>query len=349
MTRARARSTTVLLAGLVLVAAGGSSAVLLLPEPTPAGAEPVTAPTAWPATVTSFTDERTVQATPVMTTGLVAAVGTSGTVTALGCEPGGSVVSGSSPVTVDDRPLIALATEVPLWRDLAAGARGADVAALQGELSRLGHPVDEDGRYGTTTRAAVAALQESIGVVRPSGDLALASVVWLAAPEMTVGTCPVRVGDTVGPGSAVAESGPTLTALRFLVPADLVPGERVITVAGQAATVGEAGAGAVVLVTDDALLAVVAESPELALAQSAAAGSGTVAVRLALVAPLDLLTVPPTALADLQGTQGCLVVEGTVLRITVVASSLGTTMVQLPDRDASPPSTVDAPPDGTTC
>lgn len=349
MTRTRLRSATVLLACLVLVAAGGSAAALLLPEPTPAGAERVEPPRAWPATATSFADERTVQATPVMTEGTVVAVETAGTVTALSCAPGTPVVSGSSPVTVDDRPLVALATRVPLWRDLGTGATGTDVVALQDELNRLGYAAGSDGRFGRATRAAVAALLESVGVPDAPGELARGSVVWLPEPEVAVARCPLRVGATVGPGSALAESGPALTSLRFVAPADVVDGDRVVSVAGASAAVGPGQPGGVVQVVDEPLLGAVAASPELALALSGATGSATVPLRYALAAPLDLLSVPPAALAGLSGAGACLVVDGAAVPVTVVASSLGATMVRLPAGAASAPATVDAPPAGTTC
>lgn len=55
-------------------------------------------------------------------------------------------------ISVNDLPLISLATSRPLWRDLVAGDTGLDVRALRAELTRLGYRTTVDGRFGALTR-----------------------------------------------------------------------------------------------------------------------------------------------------------------------------------------------------
>ncbi|MDR0416449.1 MAG: hypothetical protein LBH76_03880, partial [Propionibacteriaceae bacterium] len=58
----------------------------------------------------------------------------SGRVTSSACAAGAEFISGGSALSVDGVPVLGLATAVPLWRDLALGDAGPDVAALGAEL-----------------------------------------------------------------------------------------------------------------------------------------------------------------------------------------------------------------------
>src|SRR5690606_16748578 len=102
----------------------------------------------------AFDDRRQVAFTAEQSTGVALTTRDEGLVTRTTCAPGAVVASGSSPLTLDDRPVVALATSEPLWRDLGPGAKGSDVKALQTELARLGHAVKPDGVYGRTTSVA---------------------------------------------------------------------------------------------------------------------------------------------------------------------------------------------------
>lgn len=331
----RVGASSAVLGGLLLVALGGVGVALFGPPPQPRGSEQAAPPSSWPAEATVFADERVVQATPVMAPVARVLVERAGTVTALACTPGEALVAGSAPLHVDGAPVVALATQVPLWRDLAVGSTGEDVAALQRELQRLGHDVAVDGTYGQGTGAAVAELWRGLGVAKPSTALPRADVVWLPADELEVGECTLTLGEALAPGDALATGMPRVSALRFEAPAGAVPGERTMTFAGVTVPL-DPGAGGSVTVSDPALLAAVAASPELALVTSGVVEGASLALSYALAAPLDLLAVPPAALADLNGAAGCLVIDGAGVGVEVVSSSLGLSLVSLPDGVAPP-------------
>ncbi len=309
--------TTAVLAGAALVALGVVAGLLAAPEPVPATARPAVADGPFAVSVQPYDDARVVPATPELSeAGAVSVTGT-GTLTRSLCAPGAVFESGTSPVTLDDRALLALATGVPPWRDLASGARGEDVTALQTELARLGYSVDADGHYGAATRSAVATVQRDVlGMTRPSGSLTRASVLWLPAPSVTVATCEHRLGDEVT--GVLATTAGALDALRVTVPDRATPGDRLVRFAGHTAPVEDG------LVTDPEFLATLGASAEFRYAQEA---SQPLTLDYVLAEPLAVAVVPPGSVFALSGDAGCVVAGGEARPVTVVASSLGQTYV----------------------
>lgn len=85
-----------------------------------------------------------------------------GTLTSL--SESGDFVEGQVLYTVDDLPVRAIKSDLVFYRDLASGARGKDVAVVQGALKRLGYlAADSDGRWGPSTTSAVKAWQRDLG------------------------------------------------------------------------------------------------------------------------------------------------------------------------------------------
>lgn len=83
-------------------------------------------------------------------------------------SPGDAVHSGTALIDVADRPLIALTLPFDLFRDLHAGDRGSDVAAVQQALAELKmYDGRQDGIFGTGTQTAVRRLYKSLGAVAP--------------------------------------------------------------------------------------------------------------------------------------------------------------------------------------
>lgn len=80
---------------------------------------------------------------------------------AVGTEPMALAMVGQEPVVV-----LASPASVPLVRSLGKGAKGTDVSALQAALVSAGYLDAEsaDGRYGSTTAKALAALQADVGL-----------------------------------------------------------------------------------------------------------------------------------------------------------------------------------------
>lgn len=318
-TRHRSAAASVGLVGVVVLSVGVASGVVIghASASTPDAAAPGVQTVAVSSEL--FDDTRTVAVAPQVADPLTVTVGDVGRITRSTCATGAVISSGSSPLTVDDRPVIALATSVPLWRDVTPGTKGDDIAALQGELVRLGYKVTVDGVVGRSTTTAIKALLTTAGFVRPTGVLAAASVMWLPAPEVTVASCEARVGDQTD-GDPLATVGGGLIGLQVTADlSDALPGDRVLTYHDLTAPVGADG-----LITDPAFLAALASGPE---ANLALAGTSALTLPAALVTPVEVVVVPPSALYDLSGSAGCIVADGTPRAVTVVSSSLGQTMV----------------------
>jgi HlyD family secretion protein len=81
-------------------------------------------------------------------------------------KPAGSVVqSGAVIAEVSGRPLFVLRGSIPVYRNIAPGDRGDDVAELQQALDQLGFSTSGDavGYYGWETKRAVADFYASVG------------------------------------------------------------------------------------------------------------------------------------------------------------------------------------------
>ncbi len=98
------------------------------------------------------------------------------------------------------------------------------------------------------------------------------------------------------------------------------------------------------IITDSAVLAQILQSGEY---QQARAESDTAAVTFdyLLAAPLAVDSIPPSALYGLAGDRGCVQEDGIAVRVEVVASQLGQTLV-VPERRLG---SVDLRPDPREC
>lgn len=133
-----------------------------------------------------------------------------GRVTSVDTDTTEVVRTGDVVLTVDLRPVMVAEGAVPMFRDLAVGARGADVEQLQRMLAQLGlHDGPVDGRFGNATARAVEAFQrerdvEPTGVV-PQGQIIFAPRLparILPAAELRVGAVTTGLDTVV---SVVAE------------------------------------------------------------------------------------------------------------------------------------------------
>ncbi|WP_456819492.1 peptidoglycan-binding domain-containing protein [Cellulomonas sp. URHB0016] len=291
----------------------------------------------------SFDDARQVSVTAEQTTGTPLMLRDVGVVTRTSCSAGAQFVSGTSPVRVDDRPVLALATPEPLWRDLGPGVKGGDVAALQTELNRLGYPVNATGSYGSSTTSAVKDLQRRAGASAPTGALTLSSVLWLPAAQVTIDGCEVGVAQSVESGKFATTVG-GVTALSVAEDVSgFVAGDRVMRSNGAQTAVGADGR-----ITDATFLAAFTASAEWQFAQSkdsSDSGGAPVKLEYALATPIDAVVVPPAALYDLSGDRGCLAGQDGPVAVKVVTSALGKSLVVVDGRASSK---VQIPPDDTT-
>jgi multidrug efflux system membrane fusion protein len=126
----------------------------------------------------------------------------SGTITWIATE--GSIIGqGDVIYRVDNQPTVLLHGEVPAYRAMASGARGADVTQLQSAMIDLGFATDDltIGEFDDVTLKAVLAWQLSNGA-HPDGVVNLGEVVFLA-DSLRVGEVVASTGDTAMNGSPV--------------------------------------------------------------------------------------------------------------------------------------------------
>jgi len=313
------------LVAVLALAIGGLGGAILLPPLLPPSADSADGPRAVPVTDRAFDDAHTAAAIPELSRAQTLGLsGPGGMVTASSCTPGIVVETGDHLLSIDGEVRIALVTEVPLWRDLAIGSEGTDVAALQQALIDQGHDLNASGEYDWATVAAVEAMQES-AAVDDTGEIALDQVQWVPAGIGAVTSCEVGVGVAVAQGSPVLKAGGTLVALSFPASSNELPDRSYSAVAGDL----------VVPIGDDGRLA----DPELMRAVAASAAFADwvkdpargVAVGIRLSEPISAIGIPPAAVVTTGASNGCIVVAGGPgdagderVPVTILSSELGT-------------------------
>ncbi|MDI6099430.1 peptidoglycan-binding domain-containing protein [Actinoplanes sp. NEAU-A12] len=316
---------TALLAGLTLLGAGGATAVLLRPAAAPAGLRTAVDVTSAPTGRENLTDERTVKIslTDLPTPPLIVGIG--GRVTRTACKAGEALRSGQAVARIDGKPVIALATRTPLYRDLGSGDKGDDVRALQRELHRLGHKrVEATGRYDRRTRAAMRAVQKKAGIADPEGTVTIREVLWLPAPRVVPNSCELTLGAFVSAGQTFAKVPPRLTSVVVnSLPSGIVPGERTIEVLGVTGPLNAQGAA-----TDGRFLSELAAGQEYKLLLASGEKPDLSAI-IRLKTAIPTVKVPPGSVFALDGDQGCVQSGDTGHPVTVVGSRLGATLVTM--------------------
>lgn len=327
MTPRRSAIAPAALSATILIAAAGITGYALRPIDTPNDLAAGSAPTSSPAAAEEFVDKRSVQVRLSVGEPARLPISRTGMLTATWCAEGTDIVAGTVVAMVDYAPLYAVHTDTPLYRSLGVGDRGEDVRVLQRELTRLGFTVEETGHYGWDTARAVRQMKLAAGSV--DGDdayrLDLQEIVWLSGESLAVSECPLRVGQTVGPGDAVAVGPGAIQSVAVEpLPADLIDGDRVLVVLGASGTVDEKSG----VSTDPQLLEALLQAPEVATVV-ADPSSTTLPARIALATPIAALKVPPAAVFGVDGDRGCIQSAGTVRPVTVIGASLGNSLVAL--------------------
>lgn len=270
--------------------------------------------------VRPFEDPQPVRVSLEAGTDLELRTGLPGTATALSCEVGMSIRSGSVPFRIDDRPVLALATDVPLWRNLDVGAEGPDVSAVQRELVRLGAEVVVDGVLGAASLRALDRLRR--GEPGQPSELRLAEMLWLPAQEVAVTGCTGHLGDRLSAGAPVFTIRPPFPSVHLGdVPALVIEGDRRLEVAGVSVAVDASGHLAT---PADALR--VAEAIGRRANDEAGAEPGVAGVLL-LASPLEVGVVPPAAVYDIRDGTACLSGDEGPAEVRLVASQLGEAFV----------------------
>jgi hypothetical protein len=123
--------------------------------------------------------------------------------------PGATIGRGGVLYRVSDLPVRLLLGAVPAYRDLRYGMTdGPDVRQLEGNLRAMGfdpyHRMTVDRHFSSATAAAVRRWEASWGrpAYQRTGRLTAGQIVFLPTP-LRVTQPQIRVGATVGPGTAV--------------------------------------------------------------------------------------------------------------------------------------------------
>ena len=152
-----------------------------------------------------------------------------GTITALPAL-GATVKRGQATFRVDDKPVVLLYGQQPLYRTLAPGVEGADVAEFEKELRALRYTgFTVDGEYTSATASAVRDWQDDLGLDE-TGTVDPSAVVVAPGP-IRVSKLTANLGDSAG--------GPVLsyTSTTRTVSIDLDVAKQDMAKVGAAATV----------------------------------------------------------------------------------------------------------------
>lgn len=119
-----------------------------------------------------------------------------GTITALPAL-GVTIKRGQAAFRVDDKPVVLLYGQQPLYRTLAPGVEGADVAEFEKELKALGYTgFTVDDEYTSATASAVKDWQDDLGL-NETGTVDPGRVV-IAAGPIRVSKLSTHLGDSAG-------------------------------------------------------------------------------------------------------------------------------------------------------
>lgn len=327
---------------LAVFALGVGTAIAVARPPQPAALATAPKITVVPTVSQEFVDTRAVKLAFALGPERAIVAGSAGIVTAVACTVGGSIASGKAAVRIGGAPVIALATSIPLWRDLEVGMSGVDVAALNTEIARLGHPAPSGDTVDWATLQSVRDLYSSAGGAGDALDvIPAAAFAWIAAPAETIAGCPVAIGERVEAATDVIMLPRDVGSARVSSwPSDLVPGERAVRVGTVEFPVDVSGN----LGRED--LARVVQTPQFRAMTTAAASDldGTLVLRRAITA----IVVPPSSLRETGGA-ACLNAVGGAISVRVLGSELGRTFVE-PVDGAPPPSRVrTTPPTAGDC
>jgi peptidoglycan hydrolase-like protein with peptidoglycan-binding domain len=164
--------------------------------------------------------EQRVLAEPVVLRGLVqpgdsvkvrppaAAVGPASVVTQVLVGVGEPVEEGQVLLAFAGQPMFPLRLPFPLYRDLAGGMDGPDVAEVQRALGRLGYQVGVTGRFDWPTLGAVGRFYADRGFTAPPGSAEAQA--GLPAARGTVTAARAAYDDATDAGAGVAAAGAAL-------------------------------------------------------------------------------------------------------------------------------------------
>jgi len=154
-------------------------------------------------------------------------------VTGIRRDTGDTIQLGDVLIEVAERPVIALAGEVQVFRDMGLGTTGTDVMQLETSLAELGlDPGPIDGVFDDETLSATSALYDGVGFA-PATELGGDQLVVPRSEVVFISGLP-RVVDSMLVGYGVRIEGPVLTvsAAGLVVEASVLAADREFVAVG---------------------------------------------------------------------------------------------------------------------
>jgi Putative peptidoglycan binding domain len=254
---ARTRRRTVIISGLVLVAVAALSwwagrattTTSALARDQKAPTAPVlTAPVVLKrlGTTLQASGKLVAAGSETIAVGSISVPGAQSIVTANVVRVGRRLRNGSVVAQVAGRPVFAFAGQTPMYRSLASGDTGPDVAQLQRDLASIGYSItDTAGTYGPSTSAALAEVYHNSNYAPPSsmpvpggGRKAPRLIVEPQSEIVFLPQLPARVASTKEHlGKAIGSPAVTLTYGSTVVDATLSTAQGYLIEPGDRATV----------------------------------------------------------------------------------------------------------------
>jgi len=301
--------------------------------------------TTYPVSLIDFADQRALSLVPTFSEGASLRATAFGTVTRSACTPGEPLTSGEVAFVVDGKPVVALAADVPFYRDLRWGEKGSDVDSLRRSLAALGYLVAAEGEFDQDLFDALSSIQETERLASSDGFFHLTDFMWMPTTVTPIATCEAKVGQNYTAGAPFATTTKSLTALTVASTSvqEAVPGERAVQIFGVDVKLPDTGT-----LTDPSTLAQIASAPE-ARGKFAAGKDGESAAISAtsrLVTPLRVASVPPASVFNIQGNRGCVESGSTTYPVTIAGANLGMSLVTF---EGAPPEDVLLRPRAESC
>lgn len=263
---------------------------------------------------------------------------TSGRLTRISCDSTESIESGTTPADIDGKSILAIHTNIPLWRSLEQGDKGEDVLSLQEELGRLGFDVPKDGEVGSSTvRAVSGLLGESY---EWNSIVPLDRIAWLPTQSVAVAECSSSLGDFVNVNDSLVTFAPLGASLQVVqLPKDSIQGLRRVKFEDQTYEIGEDG----VIANADAVKLISAAN------NANAVKDGRLTASLELNEPISVGSIPPSALYAISGSRACVMSPNGPVVVNPIASELGETFIMVSTSEEMPQSVEIAPDRAATC
>lgn len=306
------------------IGAGFVGAFFLLQPVTPPTLAAPEAITEAPVVLEDSTDEHNVRLTVKRSADVDLLSHRAGVITASSCTVGSAITSGTSVFGIDGRPVVLLSLSMPLWRDIALGDSGSDVAAVKAELNRLGFETTPGEALNWRDLSSVRSLLKQAGNPSTPDTVAMADFMWMSSPELTTSECLAQVGQRVEQDSPALsiEGGVEASFTDELT--GLLSGARVLRIDDVEVALADD-----LTIPADSISAIV-NTPTYATARADASDTAPIEITgtVALVSGVPLASLPPSAITVSSGTDGCVRAGSTIYGVRVVTSELGRTVVQ---------------------